>query len=98
MDREIGESDPAETPKKEEPRPAVTPVEPSVVPASSGVAADTAATIGEQKEEPRPATAATGAAEERRDMPAAIDLNEMHKMSPEELVELAKKFGVVFHP
>ena len=31
------------------------------------------------------------------DAPASIDLNAMHKMSPEELVELAKEFGVLFH-
>jgi hypothetical protein len=31
------------------------------------------------------------------DAPGAIDLNAMHQMSPEELVELAKKFGVLFH-
>jgi transcription termination factor Rho len=30
-------------------------------------------------------------------VPASIDLNALHKMSPEELVELAKKFGVLFH-
>src|SRR5439155_11935155 len=40
-------------------------------------------------ESPIPATAT--------DAPMSIDLNALHKMSPEELVELAKKFGVLFH-
>src|SRR4029079_8080370 len=32
------------------------------------------------------------------DAPASIDLNALHKMPPEELVELAKKFGVFLNP
>ena len=32
------------------------------------------------------------------DAPASIDLNALHKMSPEELAELAKKFGVLLNP
>src|SRR6185312_2473769 len=61
------------------------PVGAGVSPANENVAAGTAATT-----EPRSATAAT-------DAPASIDLNALHKMSPEELVELAKKFGVHLH-
>src|SRR5207253_1204790 len=32
------------------------------------------------------------------DAPASIDLNALHKMSPEELAELGKKFGVFLNP
>ena len=44
-----------------------------------------------------PATTAAEIAAATTDPPASIDLNALHKMSPEELVELAKKFGVSFH-
>ena len=46
---------------------------------------------------PRPATAATGPIPPT-DAPRSLDLNSLHKMSPEELAELAKKFGVFLHP
>src|SRR5207302_8957202 len=68
------------------------PVEAGVTPASANIAADTAATT-----EPRPTTAAT-APIPAADAPASLDVNALHKMSPEELAELAKKFGVFLHP
>ena len=49
-------------------------------------------------EAPGSATPATTAAEivvATTDAPASIDLNALHKMAPEELVELARKFGVL---
>lgn len=52
----------------------------------------TAAT--DEKQAPGSTTPATLAT----DAPASIDLNELHKISPEELTELAKKFGVFLHP
>src|SRR5690349_23205955 len=51
-------------------------------------------------EAPGSATPATTAAEivvATTDAPASIDLNALHKMAPEELVELARKFGVLLH-
>ena len=69
-----------------------SPVEADVTPASGDAAADTAATT-----EPRPTTAATTPIS-AADAPASIDLNALHKMSPEELAELAKKFGVFLNP
>src|SRR5438477_5365410 len=45
---------------------------------------------GGEAERPQPGPTA--------DAPASIDLNALHKMSPEELAELAKKFGVFLHP
>ncbi len=72
--------------------PPPSPVEAGVTPASGDAAADTAATT-----EPRPTTAAT-APVMAPDAPASIDLNALHKMSPEELAELAKKFGVLLNP
>jgi transcription termination factor Rho len=53
------------------------------VSASGNVAAGTAAATG-----PIPAA----------DAPASLDLNALHRMSPEDLAELAKKFGVFLHP
>jgi transcription termination factor Rho len=94
MDRKVGDADP---------------VEAGVTPASANIAADTAATTEkprsataategtDEKEEPRPTTAAT-APIPAADAPASLDLNALHKMSPEELAELAKKFGVFLHP
>src|SRR4030095_12180035 len=49
------------------------------------------------EEEPRPTTAATGSIQ-APDAPASLDLNALHKMSPQELAEVAKKFGVFLHP
>src|SRR6266481_3961775 len=69
-----------------------SPADAGVTPASGDAAADTAATT-----EPRPATAAT-APIPAPDAPTSIDLNALHKMSPEELAELAKKFGVFLNP
>src|SRR6266478_1830180 len=77
-------------------------VEAGVTPASGDAAADTAATTA-----PRPATAATDATKDKEnpgspvmapDAPASIDLNALHKMSPEELAGLAKKFDVFLNP
>src|SRR5207237_9411586 len=68
------------------------PVAAGVTPASANSAADTAATT-----EPRPTTAATTPIP-AANAPASLDLNALHKMSPEELAELAKKFGVFLHP
>src|SRR2546425_689588 len=69
-----------------------SPVEAGVTPASGNIAADTAATT-----EPRPTTAAT-APIPAADAPASLDLNALHKLTPEELPELANKFGVFLHP
>ena len=80
---------PADKGNKEPPP---SPVEAGVTPASGDAAADMAATT-----EPRPTTAAT-APVMAPDAPASIDLNALHKMSPEELAELAKKFGVFLNP
>src|SRR6476660_8288225 len=77
---------------KENKEPTPSPVEAGVTPASGDAAADTAATT-----EPRPTTAAT-APVMAPDAPASIDLNALHKMSPEELAQLAKKFGVFLNP
>src|SRR5437879_9461516 len=82
-----------------------SPVEAGLTPVSQDVAPETAATTGERKgkptdkgnKEPPPTTAAT-APILAPDAPASIDLNELHKLSPEELAELAKKFGVFLHP
>src|SRR5437773_3516017 len=68
------------------------PVEPGVTPASGNIAADTAAPT-----EPRPATAATTPVP-AADAPASLDLNALHQMSPEDLAQLAKKFGVFLQP
>src|SRR5438552_16459150 len=98
MDRGIGDASPVEagSPRDESVQSA------DVSPASGDVAAGTAATA-----EPRPATAATDATrniESPRspvpapDAPASIDLNALHRMSPEELAGLAKKFGVFLNP
>src|SRR5947207_9656746 len=51
----------------------------------------------DEKKEPRPTTAAT-APVPAADAPASLDLNALHKMSPEDLAELAKKFGVFLQP
>ena len=51
----------------------------------------------DEKKEPRPTTAAT-APVPAADAPASLDLNALHKMSPEDLAELAKKFGVCLQP
>ena len=54
----------------------------------------------DETERPKSSTSAIGATETAAttaDAPGSIDLNALHKMSPEELVELAKKFGVSFH-
>jgi len=68
--------------------PPPSPVEAGVTPASKDAAANTATTT-----DPRPTTEATVPIL-APDAPASIDLNALHKMSPEELAELAKKFGV----
>jgi hypothetical protein len=81
---------PTNTGSKEPP----SPIEAGVTPASGDAAPDTAATT-----EPRPATAATDTTKDEEgpgtpvptpDAPVSIDLNALHKMSPEELVELAR--------
>src|SRR5207302_9518137 len=51
----------------------------------------------DEKKEPRPATAATTPIP-AADAPASFDLTALHKMSPEHLAELAKKFGVFLQP
>src|SRR6266487_3769227 len=68
------------------------PVEAGVTPVSANIAAEAAAT-----EKRLPATAAT-APIPAADAPASLDLNALHKMSPEDLAELAKKFGVFLQP
>src|SRR6476659_10097626 len=98
MDKGIGDASPvaAGSPRDESVQSA------DLTPASGNVAADTAATA-----KPGPATATTNATSDREsprspipapDAPASIDLNALHKMSPEELAELAKKFGVFPNP
>jgi transcription termination factor Rho len=55
----------------------------------------------DEKNQPGSATPATAVAEitaATADVPTAIDLNSMHQMPPEDLAELGKKFGVLFHP
>src|SRR5438046_10548534 len=51
----------------------------------------------DEKKEPRPTTAATAPVPAAA-APASLDLNALHKMSPEDLAELAKKFGVFLQP
>src|SRR5438270_5102124 len=78
------------------------PVEADATPPSEDVGTDAAATAV-----PRPATAATDATKDKEtpgspvmapDAPTSIDLNALHRMSPEELAELAKKFAVFLNP
>src|SRR5947208_8285298 len=78
------------------------PVEAGATPPSEDVGTDAAATAV-----PRPATAATDATKDKEspgspvmapDAPTSIDLNALHRMSPEELAELAKKFAVFLNP
>src|SRR4029077_18927435 len=85
-----------------------SPVEAGLTPVRQDVAPDTAATAGERKGRPTdkgnkepppsPAEAAATAPVMGPDSPASIGLNGLHKMAPEELAELAKKFGVFLNP
>src|SRR5256885_13556175 len=82
-----------------------SPVQAGLTPVSQDVAPDTAATAGERKGKPTdkgnkepPPMAAAAAPVMAPDAPASIDLNALHKMSPEELAELGKKFGVFLNP
>src|SRR5205823_6864925 len=100
MDRGIGDASPVEA--------GLTPVGQDVAPETAAKAGERKGKPADKgnKEpppspveaaEPRPTTAAT-APVMARDAPASIDLNALHKMSPEELAELAKKFGVFLNP
>src|SRR4051794_29052048 len=66
--------------------------ESSVPPTTSEERQRTVATATEEKQPPEsPATVAV-------DAPRCVDLNALHKVSPEELAELGKKFGLFLHP
>src|SRR5438034_9949212 len=109
MDREVGKSGPVKAGVT--PVSANIAAEAAATEKRRPATAATGRTAG--KEEPRPATVATRETDEKEeprpttaaiapipaaDAPASLDLNALHKMSPEDLAELAKKFGVCLQP